>query len=317
MSQSVNDLIDQLRAQLDESNPDNITDAQLLQTLNRAQRSATNIVARKYESLFWSSTTTTTVGGQQEYDIPTDAFGRRVELVEIVVNGTSYECRRISNQQRTNYDSLTQSAYPQYYTLKKNKIELFPVPSSGVTVRIHYTKRPEQLVVTQGRITAFDSSDNYVIVDTLGDDIAVSTDGFVAYVNVVDYLTGEVKGTVQVAAIDTDLNQVTFKSSGLTRSTVLGRTVSTSLPTDIAVDDYICLVTGSCVSELDEAYNDYILQFSVVEIRRRLGEPLNDELAALNAIEDELKRIWSGRESSLRVRKSNNHYNNMIRRVPR
>jgi hypothetical protein len=71
------------------------------------------------------------------------------------------------------------------------------------------------------------------------------------------------------------------------------------------------------VSELDEAYNDYILQFSVVEIRRRLGEPLNDELAALNAIEDELKRIWSGRESSLRVRKSNNHYNNMIRRVPR
>ena len=239
MSESVNDLLDQLRAQLDESNPDNITDAQLLQTLNRAQRAATNIVARKYESLFWSSTTTTTVGGQQEYDIPTDAFGRRVELVEVVVNGTSYECRRIANQQRTNYDSLTQSAYPQYYTLKKNKIELFPVPSSGVTVRIHYTKRPEQLVVTQGRITAFDSSSNYVIVDTLGDDIAVTTAGFVAYVNVVDYLTGEVKGTVQVAAIDEDLNQVTFKSSGLTRSTVLGRTVSTSLPTDIAVDDYI------------------------------------------------------------------------------
>jgi hypothetical protein len=308
MSQSVDSLLSQLRTQLDELNTENVTDAHLLQALNRAQRAATNVVSRKYDSMFWESTTTTTVAGQREYDIPADAHGKRVELVEVLVGSVTYELRRIGNHKRSQYTSTSQSDVPTFYSLKKNKIEIYPLPSAGLTLTIHYTKRPEELVLSEGRVTTVNSGSNFVIVDALGDNISTTSTGFNCYINVIDYETGAIRGTLQVSALDTTLNKVTFKSSGLTRSEVLGRTVSTSLPTDISVDDYLAVVTGTAVAELDDAYIDYLLQYAVVEIKRRFGEPIQEELAALSALEKELDNIWSGREASFKVRRANSHY---------
>jgi hypothetical protein len=312
MAQSVDNLLDQVRTQLDETNTANATDAQLLQALNRAQRAATNIVAREYDSMFWSSTSTTTVASQREYDIPVDAYGRRVEMVEIEAGGVRYELRRIGNNKTTQFTQSSQVQRPTYYSIVKNKIALFPLPAGGTTLYIHYNKRAENLVSSQGRITATGST--YVTVDSLGSSLAVATTGFGSYVNVIDYNTGEIKGTLQISAIDTALKKVSFKTSGLTRSTVLGRTINTSLPTDIAVDDYISLVTGTAVSELDEAYTDYLVQYAVVEIRRRFGETIQEELIALQTLEKEIERMWVGRESSKKIRKSNSHYHSLSTR---
>lgn len=310
MSFTVADLIDQTRTQLDESDTTNISDTHIIQALNRAQRKAANITARKYDSLFWETTQITTVAGQREYDIPSKAYGKRVEKVEIIDSQVAWEVRRIDNHKRTPYINTSQTQRPYYYTLTKNKIELYPTPGSGVTVEIHYNEQPRTLVKPQGRITNVGVTS--VIVDSLGADISTSVTGFSSYINFVDYTTGDSKGYAQIASINTTTREITIKTSGLTRSTVLGNTVGTSLPADLAADDYICLITGTCVPELPEAYSDYLIQYAVVELRRRLGETIQEELVQLKDLETELEKMWVGRETATRIRKSSAHWDNNL-----
>lgn len=313
----VGELIEITRSQLDESNADDITDEQILQALNRGQRHASNIIARKFEALFLvPDESTVTVGGQRDYDIPVAAYGRRIEMVEIV-EGTgdaelAWPVKRISFRQTTMYNTTSTVTRPYYYALTKNNIKLYPTPSSDRVVRIWYFAAPEPLMVPQGRITNVNTGSNYIIVDELGEDIATTVEGFSSYVNVVDFNTGAVKCTLQIASIDTTSNQITFKSSGLTRSTVLNKSVTTAIPSDVSPDDYICIVTGTCVPELPEAYTDYLIQYAVLELRRRLGEPTEEEFAQLKQIEEELQKMWVGRESSNRVRKSSSHWSNSL-----
>ncbi len=100
----------------------------------------------------------------------------------------------------------------------------------------------------------------------------------------------------------------------MTRTSVLGQTIATALPSDLQEDDYICSIQGTCVPELDEAYVDYLLQYSVVEIKRRFGESIDQELIALKDLAEELETIWAGRESGSRVVRANAHYHGGLQR---
>lgn len=314
MSQNVSDLIEQVRSQLDESNPETVSDAQILQALNRGQRKATNIVSRKFDSLFVvPDQTTTTVNGQREYDIPAAAFGRRIEMIEIVENSEiSWQIHRIRVQQTSQFNTASTVTRPYYYALQKNKFLLYPTPSGGRTIRIWYAQAPEDLVVPQGRLTSVNTGSNYVVVDEIGSALSTATTGFASYANIVDSVTGEVKATLQISALDEDTGQITFKTAGLTRTTVLNKTVGTSIPTDVAADDYVCLVTGTAVPELPAAYVDYLIQYGVVEIRRRLGEQTQEEFAQLKELEIEIQKMWVGREISNRVRKASHQWSRSI-----
>jgi hypothetical protein len=312
MSLDVDEIITEVRNQLDEQNTEDISDADILSALNRGQRKATNIITRKYDSLFlMADESTTTTAGTQEYDIPAKAFGRRVEKVEMLENNIAWEVKRVGFHKTTQFETNSQVRRPYYYALKKNKIRLYPKPQGSQTIRIWYSEKPEDLVESQGRIVSYsDSTTDTITVDALGDDITTdTTDGFNAWVNVIDYTTGEVKGTMQVSAINTTTKVVTFKSSGLTRATVLGKTILTTLPTDITEDDYICSIKGTCVPEVPGAYADYVMQFAVVELRRRQGEDTTAEFAHLKELEDEVQSMWKGREASNRIRKSSGQWN--------
>jgi hypothetical protein len=297
-------MVDQVRSQTDESNTDDVTDAQIIKALNRAQRHAANILARKFEEMMWESSEVTTVAGTREYDIPSDAFASRIEMIEVATStNVRYKLQRIGNHKATNFITSSQTDIPTHYTVKRNQFSVYPTPKGNLTLNVHYNKRPQDYVKQQGRITSIDTSNNYIVVDNIGSSVSTSTSGFGAYLHVIDYNTGAVKRTLQVSALDTTSEQITFKSSGLTRSTVLGHTISTSIGSDVAVDDYVCLVTGTCVPEIDEAYTDYIIQHTIVAIRRRLGEPTNEDFAELKELETELTKAWVSREQSHRVRK--------------
>lgn len=320
MSILVDDMLLQVRSQTDEANTEDITDAQIIRSLNRAQRKASNIIARKYEEMQWESTTVTTTAGTREYDIPSEAFGSRVTKIEVQSKSNSsirYKMDKINNHQNTNFITSSQTDVPGYYSIKRNKFEVFPTPKGSLTLHVHYFRRPVDFVTQQGRITSIDTSNNYVIVDDIGSSLSTSTTGFGAYVNIIDFNTGAIKRTLQISALDTTSEQITFKSSGLTRSTVLNQTVSTSIGSDVAVDDYVCLVTGTCVPEIDEAYTDYIIQHAVLATKRRLGEPTTEEFSELKDLEEELLKSWAARESSLRVRKRSKNWQNVAGSIHR
>jgi hypothetical protein len=74
-----------------------------------------------------------------------------------------------------------------------------------------------------------------------------------------------------------------------------------TVPTDIVADDYLCNVRGTCVSELPEAYSDYLVEYAVCQIKRALGEASEQDFIALGALETELEKLWVGRESTSEV----------------
>jgi len=309
------ELIDNIRGFLDEDNSEAIDNSDILQALNRASSKAANIAARKYEDMFWVSVTIETVGGQEQYEIPKAAYGQRIELIEVRQAGISRRVDRISNGQRSRYISrATQSALPLYYSLQKNVLQFYPAPTAGIIVDIHYNQRPEKLVLPQGRITSFDDVNTKLIVDKIGEDLTTEIGGYGAFANIIDFTTGAVKGTLQIMAIDEDTNEIEFKTAGLDRDRVLLKTISTALPPTIEEDDYICLVTGTCVPEMPDAYVNFLIQHAVVSLKRRLGEDVGYELEDLRQAQEELEKMFAGRQQSHRVNKTGSHFSSPVRR---
>lgn len=318
MSLTVDQLVDQIRSQIDESNTANVTDSELVDALNRVQRKAYNIAVRYFPDLTWAQTSFQTTSGTTNYDIPAEAYGRRINHLTVNIGNTQYLVKRISNHRKHSYTFNSQVSRPFYYTVVKNQLQLFPPPAQGTTIELHYTDDPETLVKSQGRIETINTGSNYVIVDSLGSDLSTTISGFNSYCNIIDYTTGAVKATLQVNEIDTTTKQVTFRTSP-TRTSVLGKTISTAIPSTAEVDDFICIITGSCVSELPLAYVDYLMQGAVLDIRRRLGERSDEEYRHYKDLEEELRKMWVGREARSRIRKSSafwgGSYSNNVRRL--
>lgn len=305
---NVQELVDQVRSALDEFNEASITDQHVLDALNRAQKAATRITARRLDTIFLAVENITTVGGQREYDMPADVFGRRVEKVELLQGNIAWRIKHISYKDREPYIVASQVNRPYYYDIIGSKIRLYPQPSGGQQLIVHYSRTPDTMLLPQGQINSIDTTNNYVIVDSLGGDLTTESDQRNSYISFIDYVTGDVKGSMQIAFMDTGIGQIKFKSTGLTRDTVLGKTISTSIPSDVTEDDYICVVKGTAVPQLPDAYTDYLIQHAVVALKRRTREPTDEEYAALKDIEAELKKMIQGREQSLRIRKANSNW---------
>jgi hypothetical protein len=298
---TVNDLVDQVRDQLDESNQDDVTQSDILQALNRAQRRAANILVKKNEDFFIAPTTVTTTA-TDTYDLPEDSFGRRLDQVLVVRDQREYPLKRVSYRELWKYTSSASVSQPYVYATRGREYTVKPTPQAGVSLKLWYSKAPETLVLPQGRITSVTAgSGGSVALDALGSDLTVSTDALGAFVNIVDAQTGEIKVSLQVSAINTSTKIVTFKASSLTYSTLYGRTIATTVPTTVDSHDYVCAVQGTCVPDLPDACDDYLIQYAVYEIRRRMGEVVQDDAEALKVLEQDLERQWVGREASRQI----------------
>lgn len=313
----VDNLIADTRSMLDEDNRSSVKDEEdILPALNRAQDFASNILARHYESPLLSNREVTLVAGQQEYDIPEDAFEGRLEKVEVKVNEQFYEVERISYRDVSVYESQSAINIPYYYAEVGKKYRLLPKPSATYPLRIWYLVDPLPLVKQQGRINLVNAGSNYLIVDTAGSELTTETSELDSYINIIDGQSGVRKGTLQVKTISG--NKITLKSSPA-RSSVLNLEVDTDLgdlSTGLTVspDDYICLVHGSCVPVIKKPFSNFLIQYAVAEIRRKLGGPAGIELQVLESLEQQVERSWVGREQSRRVKKANNTWSLPVRR---
>lgn len=305
------DLIAEVRSMIDESNLVSVRDEEdIIPALNRGQDQAANILARHYEAPLLAYKEVTLTSGQAEYNIPEEAFEQRLEKIEVRVNNLFYPVKRIDYRDATSYESLTtKTNIPYYYAVIGQKYRLLPSPTSTYPLRIWYLKDPEPLVKNQGRITFVRAELNYLIVDMVGGDLTVSNTDLNCYVNIIDGQTGTVKGTLQIASIQG--NKITFKSAlgPNDRETVLNKTISTSLSSiPVEQDDYLCTIHGTCIPVLKKPFSNYLIQFAVAEMQRKLGGPADMELKVRQDLEAVVERSWVGRENSLRVSRNNRNW---------
>jgi len=325
---TVDNLISEIRSMIDEENRESVSDSEdILPALNRAQNYAANILARHYESPMLVKQDINTVAGQLEYIIPEEAFEQRLEKVEVQVNGFYYPMQRLSYRDISLYEygNNSTTSVPYYYTVVGNRYRIIPSSTGTYPLRIWYLKDPLRLVKSQGRINTVNTTSNYVTVDSAGSDLTTEADQLDSYVNIIDAQTGERKATYQVKNING--NRINFKTIPA-RSSVLNIPIDTSMETanlqanqtadtpDVSInpDDFVCLIHGTAVPFFKQPFSNFLIQYAIAEIRRKLGGPADLEQRVLEKLEEQVERSWVSREADLRVTKKNNNWSLPIRR---
>lgn len=312
MARLVDDLVTEVRDVIDENNTADLSDEELLRFLNRAQKKLGRLVARHAPDLFKRETSVTSSGASGA-EVPDLSLGFMVTDVATRNGNSWYPAQRRGLKELTALESEASTNLPLYYACLGRRIKFFPVSTSGTVHRVRYQYRPPDLVKAYGRVVAFAESGAggstvTVTLDTLHEGLTTSVDNLGAFVNLIDGLTGEIRATMQIANINTSTNVLTFKSSSLDRTVVHGLDVSSALPAELAKDDYVCQANGVCIPLLFQDYDDFLVAHAAVEVKKKLGESVQEDMANLSGLEEDLRLAWAGREAHKQVTRKSRYW---------
>jgi len=309
---TVSSFMEEVRSMLDEDNRDSITDREdILPALNRAQDYATNILSRHYESPLLKFKIIDAVPGQLDYPIPEDAFEERLEAVEVSVSGQFSKLSRINFRNIADYEVQSAALVPFYYSVIGDKFRILPGPSA-YPLRLWYLVDPLPLVPSQGRITKVDYVSTFIVLDVVGESLTTEADQLNSYINIINGKTGEVKGSYQIKTISG--NKINLKTIP-SRLTVEGSVISSSLEENlISEDDLVSVVSGTCVPFFKKPVSNFLVQYAVADLRRKLGDDSGMDERLKQSLEDQVKKSWVGREQSMRVSQVNNTWRRILRK---
>ncbi len=306
------DLIYSVRFGTDEENTADLSDAKILDALNRSQLQLTRLAGRHFPEMLKRTYSTSTFTGRT-FAIPNESAAFTVNQVDIIFGVITYRVDYTNTTNVTQYETNNVTAIPVKYTLQGNIISLYPQPQGGVTCRVRYQLRPPKLVASFGRITSFDTVNGYIYMDSIPTVAeggpSTNTSDLTCFINVINQYTGDVTGTYQIVAIDYTANKITIKSTALYRTTVYGRSVSIELSASIVEDDYVTSAQGSCIPIYFSDFADYLVQHAIVEIKRSFDTNVEDEIEQLKKLEDDVKEMWSSRPTGVRVQPRNKAWN--------
>lgn len=328
----VDDMVAEVRSLLDEHNQLSVTDTgDIIPALNRGQNYAANILSRHYTPPLLKHVLIPTVSGQKEYELPNDAFEQKIEFIEVFTASTGYYPLEKKPFRTLSYlENVTQSvSIPTYWATVGQKFRLYPMSNGQYPLRVWYQQDPLKLELSQGRINVVASDGTYLIVDGIGSDLTVASDQLKSYFHVVNGNTGVVKGTFQAKSIFG--NRVNISSSP-TRSTVMGFTIDSNLnnlsvntpdasgerefTVTIAPDDYICIINGTCVPFFKKPFVNFITEYAVQELKRKLGEMGDQfEKMVLDKLEKEVELSWVGQLQTIPVVRNDRNWSPMTRRL--
>jgi hypothetical protein len=255
----------------------------------------------------FESTSTVTSTGTRTITIPELANGLVVNQVYCVSGNKDYPVDLVSSADVQHLEnSGSTSSIPQYVVQRGNTLEAYPAPPAGTSFKIRFQLRPPKLVISQGRITSVGASS--LVLDAIGSDLTTALTDLKCFINVVDSTTGLLKGTYQINSITTTTSTIAVKTSSLNRSSVFNQTVSSSLDSTVAVDDYVCLAHGTCVPRLVGDYSDFLVAYAVRELKLKNGISITEDLTLLNELEEDIKSMWAGRPQTRRVQRRNPYW---------
>lgn len=311
LENTVEDLVQQVRDVTDEDNTSDVSDAFIIRMLNRAQQDLVSEITRKYNPQFMKETYLTASDFSADSNsitrvatLPSQGFGFRINYVEAKIGDTWYTVSQVPHNFTVPYDTTNAASLPVVYAIQGNKLYVYPDASQLTQMRIRYQFRAPKLNKSQGRITAYSSANNTITLDALGSNLSTSVDDLSAFVNIIDSQTGVVKATLQVSGINTTTKVLTLKSSSLSRANVYGYTVGTALPSDISLDDYVCLASGTCVPYLSMDLSNYHVELAAFHVKRALGTVDGADYSERDRIIDRIQKMWSGREYTMKIKRT-------------
>lgn len=310
----VEDLIQQVRDVTDEDNVNDISDEFIIRALNRAQQDLVSEITRKYNPQFMQEVILTQAdfktdlqGKARVATLPTRSFAYRVNSVDAKIGDTWTPVRQVPFSHTLALDIESGTSLPVVYSMQGNKIYVYPNIDQLAQLRIRYQVRPPKLVATQGRVTEI--GENYVIVDDIGTGLSSSVDDLTAFINFVDSGTGLIKGTAQVVGLNEASNRITIQvsSPNLSRTSVFGFTVSAAVPTDLSLDDYVCLASGTCIPYLASDLSNYHVELAAFHVKRALGTVGQADFSERDRVIERITKLWSGRENTMKINKTRNY----------
>ncbi len=285
---STPDLILEIRDQAAEYNIQAKSDDAIIRIMNRGLRFVASELARSWEIPLVARAVYSPVGYDPDDGLPypADIFEDRITYVQVETPSAP------TNVKFRGYTQVTalqirgsKSFIPVAAYQKGHALFLVPTPGSAYNILVDYVRLPDPFVRPIGRVTAIDLIGDAVSVSDLQTDL-VSADvtSQLAYVNLVDGMSGVVYATRQVQLVQG--SRLGFRAAP-SRAIVEGRTVSGSFavvepevpetspegPDQMPkVGDYVCPVDGTCVPQFGSMLVNFVVQYAVAEIARSLGD---------------------------------------------
>jgi hypothetical protein len=212
----------------------------------------TNIVPelmRIKEEYFSTKIDVQLLDGVNSYSIPERAIGGMLRDVQIVESGTVYSLPRLYQE-----DQIQTTEQRQGFYLEGNNIIVSPTPiHSNDILRISVYQRPSKVVLSTecAQITSIDTTLNQVIVTSLPSNITSN--------ELIDLVRN--KPGFECLEIDKTISGI----SGLTIS-------FTSLPSKLAVGDWICLSGESPIAQIPVEVQPVLTQAVVVKCLESMGD---------------------------------------------
>lgn len=215
---------------------------------------------------------------QISYRIPARAVGSQLRDVQLVSSGGDVTglVRLFEDNRESSNDGQ------QGYYIKGNSVLLSPTPTTttGDTLRLIYMRRPSTFVLPSacGEITSIDTGTNQVVVSALPSTMTTSTS--------IDFIQGN--SPYDLLSMDAVI------------SSVSGTTVNfSSLPTDLAVGDYICLSGQTCVPMIPEELVDVLIQAALCTcLSSKKDKSVELELQKLEQLKNSFIEMLSPRVKS-------------------
>lgn len=176
------------------------------------------------------------------YDVPGEAIGGALANIELIQDTVIIPVNRIEESEQVSTTAPTSTSYG--FFMKGNKVQILPTPNIG-TPRFWYFRRPNTLVETADAAQITVINGNVVTVGTLPSTMLVTTD--IQFCQ--DQPTFNMLGTYEISAI-----------SGL------DITLTGTMPTDLAVGDWMCLENQTPVPQIPVEFRPLLEQRVVVKV---------------------------------------------------
>lgn len=237
------------------------------------------LILRNIEDFYTTSYDYSITANQAGYQIPTRAVAASLRDVEIVQSTDTQLRTPLERIAPEDLYSVTTGNYRIQKTgfyLRGNQVIMYPAPTvTQDLLRLSYSCRPNRLVDSTecGKILSINTSTNTVIIDTAAPS-TFSVSQPLDFINAQPHFDWWAQ----------DQTPLSFSTTTYANDTI----VFSSLPTGLAVGDYLCLTGESCIVQVPVELQPLLIQYVVVRVlsAQTDSQALKDAVSELTKLEE-------------------------------